>query len=189
MCVLLHVAFQATQGRLAPPHPPPSPSFHAFCSEREIFTAILHGHLDFASQPWPSISEPAKGCFFCRARAVPVLHLATPSGHKHAALLATLCAGHLPMLVSAAPMKTPAWPSTIPLCSPLPAADLVRSILTLNVEERVTAPEILKHQWLAEQGVAPARPLDSVVISRLRNFAGMTKLRKAAIMAAASSLR
>lgn len=30
-------------------------------SEKEIFTSILRGQLDFSTAPWPSISEPAKG--------------------------------------------------------------------------------------------------------------------------------
>jgi calcium-dependent protein kinase len=29
-------------------------------SEQEIFDEILHGELDFSSDPWPSISESAK---------------------------------------------------------------------------------------------------------------------------------
>ena len=65
----------------------------------------------------------------------------------------------------------------------------MRSILTFDSTQRATAAQILQHPWLAAQGAAPDRPLDNVVITRLRNFAGMTRLRKAAILAAASSLR
>lgn len=32
-----------------------------YCSEKEIFTSILRGNLDFTTAPWPSISDPAKG--------------------------------------------------------------------------------------------------------------------------------
>ena len=34
---------------------------HPLCSEKAIFTSILRGNLDFATPPWPSISQPAKG--------------------------------------------------------------------------------------------------------------------------------
>ncbi|PRW33551.1 calcium-dependent kinase [Chlorella sorokiniana] len=94
--------------------------------EKAIFTSILRGNLDFATPPWPQISQPAK--------------------------------------------------------------DLVRTILNFDTKQRATADQILQHPWLREHGVAPDKPLDSVVISRLRNFAGMTKLRKAAILAAAQHL-
>ncbi|KAI3425213.1 hypothetical protein D9Q98_008981 [Chlorella vulgaris] len=94
--------------------------------EKEIFTSILRGNLDFTTAPWPSISDPAK--------------------------------------------------------------DLVRGILNFDTQQRATAQDILQHPWLAAQGVAPDKPLDNVVITRLRNFAGMTRLRKAAILAAASNL-
>jgi serine/threonine protein kinase len=37
-------------------------SSYALCEENEkgIFDAILHGHIDFASDPWPKISSSAK---------------------------------------------------------------------------------------------------------------------------------
>lgn len=66
-------------------------------------------------------------------------------------------------------------------------ADLVTKILTFDVRQRATAEAILQHPWLHTHGVAPDRPIDSIVIQRLRNFAGMTRLRKAAILAAAPS--
>lgn len=46
---------------------PPPPFIHLFasacpaCSEKEIFTSILRGQLDFQTSPWPSISPAAKG--------------------------------------------------------------------------------------------------------------------------------
>jgi calcium-dependent protein kinase len=81
--------------------------------------------------------------------------------------------------------------SRLPACLPAPpaAADLVAHILCPDTSKRASADAILQHPWLRSQGVAPDKPLDSVVISRLRNFAGMNRLRKAAILAAASHLR
>lgn len=95
-------------------------------NEKEIFTSILRGQLDFQTAPWPSISPAAK--------------------------------------------------------------DLLHRILTFDTKARATAGDILQHPWLHTHGVAPDRPLDGVVITRLRNFAGMTRLRKAAILAAAQHL-
>lgn len=95
-------------------------------NEKEIFTSILRGQLDFQTAPWPAISPAAK--------------------------------------------------------------DLVTKILTFDVRQRATAEAILQHPWLHTHGVAPDRPIDSIVIQRLRNFAGMTRLRKAAILAAAQHL-
>lgn len=61
--------------------------------------------------------------------------------------------------------------------------------MTFDVRQRATSESILQHPWLHTHGVAPDKPIDSIVIQRLRNFAGMTRLRKAAILAAAQHLR
>lgn len=42
-------------------------------------------------------------------------------------------------------------------------------------------PQALDHPWLKEQGVASDKPLDSVVITRIKQFAANSKLKKAAI--------
>lgn len=80
-------------------------------------------------------------------------------------------------------LQTPPWPEISE-----EAKDLVCRILTHDVAARLTAEQMLQHPWLREHGVASDRPLDSVVISRLRNFSNMTKLKKAAILAAAQYL-
>lgn len=95
-------------------------------SDKEVFTSILRGHLDFESAPWPCISEEAK--------------------------------------------------------------NLVRSLLTLDPSKRPTISEMLSHPWLKEYGVASEKPLDSVVVDRMKHFAAMTRLRKAAILIAAKYL-
>jgi calcium-dependent protein kinase len=117
-----------------------SPPFYGK-NEKEIFTGVLKGKLDFSAPPWPQISDAAK--------------------------------------------------------------DLVTSMLDLNPAARPTTDQMLKHPWLQEHGVAPgmsnvnctASPaqsymlltlcllaadklLDSVVIRRMKDFAGMNKLRK-----------
>ena len=46
--------------RFRPLRPWPSMPAPA-CSEKEIFTSILRGNLDFSTAPWPAISDLAKG--------------------------------------------------------------------------------------------------------------------------------
>uniref|UniRef100_A0A7N0T663 non-specific serine/threonine protein kinase n=1 Tax=Kalanchoe fedtschenkoi TaxID=63787 RepID=A0A7N0T663_KALFE len=95
-------------------------------SEQGIFEQVLHGDLDFSSDPWPSISESAK--------------------------------------------------------------DLVRRMLVRDPKRRLTAYEVLCHPWIQIDGVAPDKPLDSAVLSRLKQFSAMNKLKKMALRIIAESL-
>ncbi|KAG7012966.1 Calcium-dependent protein kinase 1 [Cucurbita argyrosperma subsp. argyrosperma] len=95
-------------------------------SEEGIFEEVLHGDLDFSSDPWPSISDSAK--------------------------------------------------------------DLVRRMLVRDPRKRLTAYEVLCHPWVQVDGVAPDKPLDSAVLTRLKQFSAMNKLKKMAIKVIAESL-
>ncbi|XP_074370730.1 calcium-dependent protein kinase 20-like isoform X1 [Apium graveolens] len=95
-------------------------------TEQGIFEQVLRGDLDFASEPWPSISDSAK--------------------------------------------------------------DLVRKMLVRDPKKRLTAPEVLHHPWMKVDGLAPDKPLDSAVLSRLKQFSAMHKLKKIAIRIIAESL-
>ncbi|KAF8398003.1 hypothetical protein HHK36_016929 [Tetracentron sinense] len=95
-------------------------------TEQGIFEQVLHGDLDFSSDPWPSISESAK--------------------------------------------------------------DLVRRMLVRDPRKRLTAHEVLCHPWVQVDGVAPDKPLDSAVLSRLKQFSAMNKLKKMALRVIAESL-
>ncbi|XP_038892170.1 calcium-dependent protein kinase 1-like [Benincasa hispida] len=95
-------------------------------SEQGIFEEVLHGDLDFSSDPWPSISDSAK--------------------------------------------------------------DLVRRMLIRDPKKRLTAYEVLCHPWVQVDGVAPDKPLDSAVLTRLKQFSAMNKLKKMAIKVIAESL-
>ncbi|GMJ09494.1 calmodulin-domain protein kinase cdpk isoform 2 [Hibiscus trionum] len=95
-------------------------------TEQEIFEEVLHGELDFTSDPWPDISESAK--------------------------------------------------------------DLVKKMLVRDVKKRITAHEVLRHPWVQVDGVAPDKPLDSVVLSRLKQFSAMNKLKKMALKVIAQRL-
>ncbi|PIN15711.1 Ca2+/calmodulin-dependent protein kinase, EF-Hand protein superfamily [Handroanthus impetiginosus] len=95
-------------------------------TQQGIFDAVLKGHIDFDSDPWPLISESAK--------------------------------------------------------------DLIRKMLCMRPTERLTAHEVLCHPWICENGVAPDRALDPAVLSRLKQFSAMNKLKKMALRVIAESL-
>ncbi|MBA0596659.1 hypothetical protein Gorai_013469, partial [Gossypium raimondii] len=95
-------------------------------TEQEIFEEVLHGELDFTSDPWPNISESAK--------------------------------------------------------------DLVKKMLVRDAKKRITAHEVLRHPWVQVDGVAPDKPLDSVVLSRMKQFSAMNKLKKMALKVIAQRL-
>ncbi|XP_065872262.1 calcium-dependent protein kinase 1-like [Euphorbia lathyris] len=95
-------------------------------TEQGIFEQVLHGDLDFDTDPWPSISDGAK--------------------------------------------------------------DLVRRMLARDPKRRLTAHEVLCHPWVQEDGVAPDKPLDSAVLSRMKQFSAMNKLKKMALRVIAESL-
>lgn len=94
-------------------------------NEKGIFDAILQGHIDFESKPWPSISNGAK--------------------------------------------------------------DLVRRMLTQDPKRRITAAQVLEHPWLRE-GEASDKPIDSAVLSRMKQFRVMNKLKKLALKVIAENL-
>ncbi|XWS63204.1 hypothetical protein CRYUN_Cryun06bG0075700 [Craigia yunnanensis] len=95
-------------------------------TQQGIFDAVLKGHIDFDSDPWPVISDSAK--------------------------------------------------------------DLIRKMLCSRPSERLTAHEVLCHPWICENGVAPDRALDPAVLSRLKQFSAMNKLKKMALRVIAESL-
>ncbi|XP_022746677.1 calcium-dependent protein kinase 20-like isoform X2 [Durio zibethinus] len=68
------------------------------------------------------------------------------------------------------------------------AKDLVRRMLLRDRKKRLTAHEVLCHPWVQLDGLAPDKPLDSAVLSRLKQFSAMNKLKKIAIRVIADSL-
>ncbi|CAI0402314.1 unnamed protein product [Linum tenue] len=95
-------------------------------TEDEIFQEVLHGELDFTSDPWPHISDSAK--------------------------------------------------------------EIVRKMLVRDPKKRITAHEVLCHPWVRVDGVAPNKPLDSAVLTRLKQFSAMNKLKKMALRVIAEKL-
>uniref|UniRef100_A0A0D9VJL4 non-specific serine/threonine protein kinase n=1 Tax=Leersia perrieri TaxID=77586 RepID=A0A0D9VJL4_9ORYZ len=68
------------------------------------------------------------------------------------------------------------------------AKDLIRKMLNPRPKERLTAHEVLCHPWICDHGVAPDRPLDPAVLSRIKQFSAMNKLKKMALRVIAESL-
>ncbi|KAF9601985.1 hypothetical protein IFM89_024531 [Coptis chinensis] len=68
------------------------------------------------------------------------------------------------------------------------AKDLIRKMLCSQPSERLTAHEVLCHPWICENGVAPDRAIDPAVLSRLKQFSAMNKLKKMALRVIAESL-
>ncbi|OVA01088.1 Protein kinase domain [Macleaya cordata] len=68
------------------------------------------------------------------------------------------------------------------------AKDLIRRMLCSRPSDRLTAHQVLCHPWICENGVAPDRSLDPAVLSRLKQFSAMNKLKKMALRVIAESL-
>ncbi|KAG9133586.1 hypothetical protein Leryth_016532 [Lithospermum erythrorhizon] len=68
------------------------------------------------------------------------------------------------------------------------AKDLIRKMLDRNPNTRLTAHEVLCHPWIVDDSLAPDKPLDSAVLSRLKQFSAMNKLKKMALRVIAERL-
>ncbi|KAK9800898.1 hypothetical protein WJX73_008296 [Symbiochloris irregularis] len=80
--------------------------------------------------------------------------------------------------------KTAPWPNIS-----AEAKDCVRKLLTMNPKQRPTADKILQHPWLKQQGAAPDKPIDNIVLTRMRKFAAMNKMKQAALCVMAKQLQ
>ncbi|XP_039139723.1 calcium-dependent protein kinase 2-like isoform X2 [Dioscorea cayenensis subsp. rotundata] len=79
--------------------------------------------------------------------------------------------------------ETAPWPSISNS-----AKDLVRRMLTQDPKKRITAAQVLEHPWIREDGNASDKPIDSAVLSRMKQFRAMNKLKKMALMVIAENL-
>jgi calcium-dependent protein kinase len=68
------------------------------------------------------------------------------------------------------------------------AKDCVRRMLEKNPRKRATAKEILRHEWLKENGVASTAPLNNAVVDRIKGFSAMNNMKKVALQVIATSL-
>ncbi|XP_021889068.1 calcium-dependent protein kinase 2-like [Carica papaya] len=68
------------------------------------------------------------------------------------------------------------------------AKDLVRKMLMQDPKKRITSAQVLEHPWMREGGEASDRPIGSAVLSRMKQFRAMNKLKKLALKVIAESL-
>ncbi|KAK3211342.1 hypothetical protein Dsin_016048 [Dipteronia sinensis] len=68
------------------------------------------------------------------------------------------------------------------------AKDLIQKMLDRSPKRRITAHEVLCHPWIVDDNVAPDKPIDSAVLSRLKQFSAMNKLKKMALRVIAERL-
>ncbi|KAK0600170.1 hypothetical protein LWI29_012451 [Acer saccharum] len=68
------------------------------------------------------------------------------------------------------------------------AKDLVRRMLTQDPKKRITSAQVLEHPWMREGGEASDKPIDSAVLSRMKQFRAMNKLKKLALKVIAENL-
>uniref|UniRef100_K3ZII4 non-specific serine/threonine protein kinase n=1 Tax=Setaria italica TaxID=4555 RepID=K3ZII4_SETIT len=73
-------------------------------------------------------------------------------------------------------LESSPWPSIS-----ASAKDLVRNMLTRDPKKRFSARDVLRHPWLNDGSVAPDKPIDSAVLSRLKHFSAMNMLKKMAL--------
>jgi len=75
------------------------------------------------------------------------------------------------------------WPSVSE-----PAKALVKKMLTMDPTKRATIKDVLRDDWLKENGCASDTPLDESVVTKIKNFANMNRLKREAFRYIAGSL-
>ncbi|KAH7437313.1 hypothetical protein KP509_05G065600 [Ceratopteris richardii] len=80
-------------------------------------------------------------------------------------------------------LKNNPWPSISS-----EAKDLIKKILVQDPRKRLTPTAVLNHRWVREDGTAPDNPLDPFVLSRMKQFRAMNKLKKLALKVIAGNL-
>ncbi|CAK8564378.1 unnamed protein product [Lathyrus sativus] len=68
------------------------------------------------------------------------------------------------------------------------AKDLVRKMLNPDPKKRITSTQVLEHPWMREGGEASDKPIDSAVLSRMKQFRAMNKFKKLALKVMAENL-
>ncbi|KAJ4725095.1 putative Calcium-dependent protein kinase [Melia azedarach] len=61
------------------------------------------------------------------------------------------------------------------------AKDLIHRMLTQDPKQRITSAQVLEHPWMREGGAASDKPIDNAVLSRMKQFRAMNKLKKLAL--------
>ena len=61
-------------------------------------------------------------------------------------------------------------------------------VMVQNPKHRATATQILQHEWMRENGTASERPLNNVILQRMRVFANHNLFKKKALQVIASTM-
>eukprot|EP00245_Coleochaete_scutata_P001822 TRINITY_DN12273_c0_g1_i1.p1 TRINITY_DN12273_c0_g1~~TRINITY_DN12273_c0_g1_i1.p1 ORF type:complete len:587 (+),score=169.56 TRINITY_DN12273_c0_g1_i1:186-1946(+) len=146
-------------------------------TEQGIFDAVLRGHLDFQSDPWPSISSSAKDLVKKMLKQDPKERLTAYQVLAHPWARED----------GEAPDK-PLDSAVLSRLKQFSAMNKLKKMLKQDPKERLTAYQVLAHPWAREDGEAPDKPLDSAVLSRLKQFSAMNKLKKMALKVIAERL-
>ncbi|PPD82809.1 hypothetical protein GOBAR_DD20269 [Gossypium barbadense] len=144
-------------------------------NEQGIFEEVLHGDLDFDSDPWPSISESAKDL---------VRKMLIRDPRKRLTAHEVLCKPHSFIPVQHFVIKELLGFMKAPFQRFQSAMLLAMQMAPTYMIKCVT----LGHPWIQIDGVAPDKPLDSAVLSRMKQFSAMNKLKKIALRVIAESL-
>ncbi|KAH9626255.1 hypothetical protein KSS87_003460 [Heliosperma pusillum] len=68
------------------------------------------------------------------------------------------------------------------------AKDLVKKMLRQDPKERLSALDALNHPWMREDGDVSDKPIDIAVLTRMKQFRAMNKLKKVALRVIAENL-
>ncbi|KAI5063027.1 hypothetical protein GOP47_0021574 [Adiantum capillus-veneris] len=68
------------------------------------------------------------------------------------------------------------------------AKDLLKKMLVYDPKLRLKPRDILSHSWIRVDGEASNKPLDNVVLTRMKQFRAMNKLKRVALKVIANSL-
>ncbi|PNH04139.1 Calcium-dependent protein kinase 32 [Tetrabaena socialis] len=68
------------------------------------------------------------------------------------------------------------------------AKDMISRMLVMDLGKRATAKELLQHRWFQVAATAPAAALGAHMVKRLRAFAGMSRMKRLALVVLARTL-
>lgn len=68
------------------------------------------------------------------------------------------------------------------------AKDMISQMLVMDMKKRATAKELLTHRWFQVANTAPAAALGAHMVKRLRAFAGMSRMKRLALVVLARTL-
>ncbi|KAF5836831.1 kinase-like domain-containing protein [Dunaliella salina] len=68
------------------------------------------------------------------------------------------------------------------------AKDMITLMLVMDITDRASAKQLLQHRWFQVAATAPAAALGAHMVKRLRAFAGMSKMKRLALVVLARTL-